>query len=213
MRDPVCGMDVDPAQAAAQRLYAGQTYYFCARACKELFDKDPPRFLHPLQQFPAHARTLYAALNALGQVFYGVPSHTGLGKDLTEAEWAVLRVLGRQGECRMRTLAEACGVALSTMTGMIDRLLQKGLVQRRHSEADRRVVLARLTGRGRLVYQERLDADMRLVLSMLQALPPQEQRKLVALMQKIVDALPSHPLIMRGRGGDAEHPADDHTAA
>jgi DNA-binding MarR family transcriptional regulator len=67
--------------------------------------------------------------------------------------------------------------------------VHKGLVQRRHSEADRRVVLIRLTGRGKLAYEERLDADMRLVLTMLQALKPAEQRTLVTLVQKSVRSL------------------------
>lgn len=30
MKDPVCGMEVDPARAAGSSVYKGQTYYFCA---------------------------------------------------------------------------------------------------------------------------------------------------------------------------------------
>jgi DNA-binding MarR family transcriptional regulator len=89
----------------------------------------------------------------------------------------------------MRELAEACSLALSTMTGVIDRLVNKGLMRRRHSEEDRRVVLISLTGRGKLAYEERLDADMRLVLTMLQAVKPVEQRTLVTLVQKSVRSL------------------------
>ncbi|GIX47181.1 MAG: hypothetical protein KatS3mg131_1392 [Candidatus Tectimicrobiota bacterium] len=203
MRDPVCGMEVVPAQAAAQAQYEGETYYFCARACKALFDKDPARFLHPLAAFPAHARALYAALRALSQAVYGAPAGQALG----EAEWEALRVLGERGECRMRELAAACGVALSTATGLVDRLVAKGLVQRRHGESDRRLVLVRLTGRGRLLYQERLEADMRLVLGMLQPLGAREQRQLVALLEKIVRALPQ--AAGPGRSDDAEHATHD----
>lgn len=43
--DPVCGMDVDPATAAAKSEYKGRTYYFCAKDEKEQFDKDPEKFL------------------------------------------------------------------------------------------------------------------------------------------------------------------------
>lgn len=45
VKDPVCGMDVDPAQAAATAEYNGQTYYFCSRGCKVAFDKDPEKYL------------------------------------------------------------------------------------------------------------------------------------------------------------------------
>lgn len=43
--DPVCGMEVDPATAAAQATYAGKTYYFCTKEEKELFEKDPGKYV------------------------------------------------------------------------------------------------------------------------------------------------------------------------
>ncbi len=45
--DPVCGMQVDPAQAAGQSEFAGQTYFFCATTCKTRFDTDPQRYTRP----------------------------------------------------------------------------------------------------------------------------------------------------------------------
>jgi len=43
--DPVCGMDVEPEEAAATSVYRGQTYYFCAQGCKIAFDREPERYL------------------------------------------------------------------------------------------------------------------------------------------------------------------------
>ena len=43
-KDPVCGMDVQPEQAAGQSEYKGQTYYFCCPSCKEPFEKEPQRY-------------------------------------------------------------------------------------------------------------------------------------------------------------------------
>src|SRR6187551_1170599 len=45
--DPVCGMAVDPARAAATVERDGQTYYFCGRGCAERFKADPDSFLKP----------------------------------------------------------------------------------------------------------------------------------------------------------------------
>jgi YHS domain-containing protein len=45
VKDVVCGMDVDPATAAASSEYEGQTYYFCSLACKKSFDADPAEYL------------------------------------------------------------------------------------------------------------------------------------------------------------------------
>jgi Cu+-exporting ATPase len=43
--DPVCKMTVEPAKAAAQSTYQGQTYYFCAVGCKQKFDREPAKYL------------------------------------------------------------------------------------------------------------------------------------------------------------------------
>ncbi|HEY8550813.1 MAG TPA: YHS domain-containing protein [Vicinamibacterales bacterium] len=42
--DPVCGMQVDPANAAGSSTYKGQTFYFCSKACKSKFDANPKEY-------------------------------------------------------------------------------------------------------------------------------------------------------------------------
>jgi YHS domain-containing protein len=43
--DPVCGMEVEPAQADGSSDHEGRTYYFCSPACKQQFDANPDRFI------------------------------------------------------------------------------------------------------------------------------------------------------------------------
>ena len=43
-KDPVCGMTVDPAKAAAKQELRGTTYYFCSRGCAAQFAKEPEKF-------------------------------------------------------------------------------------------------------------------------------------------------------------------------
>jgi Cu+-exporting ATPase len=45
-RDPVCGMTVDPARAAAQAVYAGKTHYFCCAGCADKFRAQPAKYLN-----------------------------------------------------------------------------------------------------------------------------------------------------------------------
>jgi P-type Cu+ transporter len=46
--DPVCGMEIDPKEAAGKSEYQGKTYYFCSTGCKKSFDKDPQKYIsHP----------------------------------------------------------------------------------------------------------------------------------------------------------------------
>jgi Cu+-exporting ATPase len=46
-KDPVCGMTVDPAKAAASEGHDGKTYYFCCKGCAAKFLADPERYLQP----------------------------------------------------------------------------------------------------------------------------------------------------------------------
>jgi P-type Cu+ transporter len=45
VKDPVCGMMVDPQKAAAKVEHAGRAYHFCSSRCAERFEKEPEKFL------------------------------------------------------------------------------------------------------------------------------------------------------------------------
>ena len=47
MIDPVCGMEVDPATAAAETCHDGIKVFFCAEGCREAFLADPERYAKP----------------------------------------------------------------------------------------------------------------------------------------------------------------------
>jgi len=44
VKDPVCGMEIDPRSAAGTSTYQGQTYYFCSPGCKRTFDRNPAAY-------------------------------------------------------------------------------------------------------------------------------------------------------------------------
>jgi P-type Cu+ transporter len=55
MIDPICGMDVDPSDAAGKRVYNGQTYFFCSHHCMAKFNEDPEKSLKaPAREHAAH---------------------------------------------------------------------------------------------------------------------------------------------------------------
>jgi YHS domain-containing protein len=49
-KDPVCGMDVEPDDAAGQSEFQGTTYYFCCNECKRKFDQRPEAFAKQTQK-------------------------------------------------------------------------------------------------------------------------------------------------------------------
>ena len=47
VKDPVCGMTVDPATAKHRAEHAGTTYFFCSDGCRIKFVADPAKYLAP----------------------------------------------------------------------------------------------------------------------------------------------------------------------
>ena len=45
VRDPVCGMTVDPAKTEHHALHEGEEYHFCSAGCRAKFISDPERYL------------------------------------------------------------------------------------------------------------------------------------------------------------------------
>ncbi len=43
-KDPVCGMEVDPKEAAGKSEYKGRVCYFCGLGCKRDFDQNPGKY-------------------------------------------------------------------------------------------------------------------------------------------------------------------------
>jgi DNA-binding MarR family transcriptional regulator len=73
---------------------------------------------------------------------------------LSVAQLDVLRRLNHHGPSPMRRLAEQMNCEASNLTGLVDRLEVRGLVERRPDPADRRVRLLALTEEGEAVSRQ-----------------------------------------------------------
>ncbi|MGE5946655.1 MAG: heavy metal translocating P-type ATPase, partial [Betaproteobacteria bacterium] len=49
LKDPVCGMMVDPHATPHRATHGGHTFYFCSAGCRQKFEADPPRYIAPEQ--------------------------------------------------------------------------------------------------------------------------------------------------------------------
>lgn len=45
VKDPVCGMAVDPEKTRSASVHQGKTYYFCSLSCRDKFEKSPARYI------------------------------------------------------------------------------------------------------------------------------------------------------------------------
>ena len=108
--------------------------------------------------------------------------------DLSMQELRVVERLGDVGTTRMKELAEYMLLAVNSVTSLVDKLEEQGLVRRQRSNEDRRVVHVELTDTGRAAYGAAVDEKLSLLRLMLGGLDPAEQETFMALFRKIARA-------------------------
>ena len=122
----------------------------------------------------------------------------------------VMGLLSRHGETSMSGIADLLDVSLSNATGLIDRMAERGLIERVRVPDDRRVVLVRLSEGG----QAQLDALEMLRRDLLQKiLARMDATQLSRLSQSLNDVHEAVSAVMATEGADAFGAAHDHGGA
>ena len=93
-------------------------------------------------------QTIFKILNAYNAISRSINPTQMLKVDLTSSQVKVLASFAEQETFTMTELSRAHSVSVSTMTSMVDRLLQGNLLERQRDSADRRVVRVSLTREG-----------------------------------------------------------------
>jgi DNA-binding MarR family transcriptional regulator len=73
---------------------------------------------------------------------------------ISMAQLNIMYTLQRNGVMTMSHLADVLGVSLSNATGLVDRMEERGFIERIRVPEDRRVVLVRVTETGTRMIQE-----------------------------------------------------------
>jgi len=73
---------------------------------------------------------------------------------ISMAQLNIMYVLQRNGEMPMSRLADVLNVSLSNASGLVDRMEERGFIERTRVAEDRRVVLVRVTNAGTRVIEE-----------------------------------------------------------
>lgn len=95
-----------------------------------------------------------------------------LGISMTQLN--IMYTLRRAGVMTMSHLAEVLGVSLSNLTGLVDRIEERGFIERSRVPEDRRVVLVRVTEAGTRMIQENDAVSDELMRTVLARLDPAE---------------------------------------
>lgn len=107
--------------------------------------------------------------------------------NLSPQEMRVLCKLEREKCCIMSAIAGAIRLSLSSVTALIDRLVERKLVRRDRSIEDRRVVEVELTDEGKELSQAALEGRIAFAKDLLKTLSAEEQDALLATLGKLAE--------------------------
>lgn len=108
------------------------------------------------------------------------------------AQLHIMFTLQRSGEMTMSHLADVLNVSLSNATGLIDRLEERGYLERHRVPTDRRVVLVEVTPAGQAMLEEVDALSDNLMRSVLERLPMSQLRGVahaISALREAVDAV------------------------
>lgn len=111
VKDPVCGMDVDPATSPYSSERDGRTYYFCSVRCQAKFEDSPETYLTPHADRPDHHQHDHVDHGADYEA--GATAATGEATEWTCPMHPEIRRPG-PGSCPI------CGMALEPVTVTAD---------------------------------------------------------------------------------------------
>ncbi|MBI1453421.1 MULTISPECIES: homoprotocatechuate degradation operon regulator HpaR [Acinetobacter] len=73
---------------------------------------------------------------------------------LTEQQWRIIRTLAQYQELDSTTLAEKACILKPSLTGIINRMLETGLIVRRRSDTDQRFSFISLSEEGQKIFAQ-----------------------------------------------------------
>jgi DNA-binding MarR family transcriptional regulator len=104
---------------------------------------------------------------------------------LTGPQLTVIKLLEQFGDLSLSSLSERIRANNSTVTGIIDRMERSELVRRERSASDRRMVLIRLTKKGRQLASQIEVEPMKIFRDALRELPPAELDELFRILGRV----------------------------
>lgn len=114
--------------------------------------------------------------------------HMRLGQSqcgISPSQFPLLKVLEAKGEATVSEVAASLSMSVAGATGLIDRLVKAGLVERRRDEADRRLVFVTLSPEGRAMLDEARRLRRSIIAEIMSSLQRDEVEQFLALFEKM----------------------------
>ena len=131
------------------------------------------------------AMEVFRTLQATYRVLRGRSDGFIESYDLSRPQFEVLAALGSTSGMTLKELSRKVPVTKGTLTGVINRLEERGLVHRAPSDSDRRSTVVFLTDEGEDLYEKVFTGHVSYLKKYLDVLDPAEREELVRLLMRI----------------------------
>ncbi|WP_281709072.1 homoprotocatechuate degradation operon regulator HpaR [Phaeobacter italicus] len=115
------------------------------------------------KQLPSTDRSLPIALLRARERVMGPIRALLSDADLTEQQWRVLRVVQESGDIDPTQISEQACLLLPSLTRILQKLEDKGLIQREKDQLDRRRQIVRITPAGEQIIDDNLEASLAVI--------------------------------------------------
>ncbi|GAA4859955.1 MarR family transcriptional regulator [Paenibacillus vulneris] len=105
--------------------------------------------------------------------------------ELTRAQFYILKLISEDGPCTITELARKFGIHTSSVSTMLNKLVQDNLISREYSHDDRRKVFVSITEYGSDVLKQELQHYSRILERYLSPLNEEELETFVHIFEKI----------------------------
>lgn len=135
-------------------------------------------------------RAHLGVVNAFYEALKAACQEHGKRYVVTPPQFGVLSMLDEQAGMTIGAISQRRGVDAATITGIVTRLEQSGLVERRHDRKDRRQVYVHLTAEGADIMRYLPGVAEAYSERIMKGLSQDERQDLIAKLQRIVANLP-----------------------
>jgi DNA-binding MarR family transcriptional regulator len=137
-------------------------------------------------KMPLWARPGYL-LRRLHQIHYALFFEECAGFDITPVQYGLLTTLSLNPDLDQNSLGRELGIDRTNVADVLNRLARRGLLERRRSPHDRRMVLARLTPAGEKLTKRMYRSMQRAQERLLKPLVPHERQAFIITLIRLID--------------------------
>lgn len=135
------------------------------------------------------AKSLYKWISIMDRLNKTVLSEDLVPLDINTSQYMFILQIYQHGQIPQDELMNVVHIDKSNVTRTLQKLIEKGLVQREHCPTDHRAYVVSLTAKGKTLYKPIFEAEFRRNAVMLANLSVDEEAELYRLLDKISAAV------------------------